>query len=165
MSDAGLTGAELMAWNEASAAKWKALVSARPEVLAIPCDIYRPGTVSELLQHIVGAELRYAERLLDVPVTDYGAIPSRTAEEIFATHDRALEMFRGLLQDGAFDWKREIEFGTLTAGRLKAPRRAVFQHAMLHAVRHYAQLATLGRQHGFGVGPLDYLLMAARPVG
>lgn len=165
MSDAALSGAELMAWNEASAAKWKKLVVAEPALLTVPCDIYQPGTVGQLLQHIVAAELRYAERLLDAPVTEYAAIPYGTAEEIFATHDRAMEMLRGLLTLETFDWQGEIEFMTLTAGRRKASRRAVFQHALLHGIRHYAQLATLGRQHGFGVGPLDYLIVMSQPVG
>jgi uncharacterized damage-inducible protein DinB len=159
-----MSGEELLAWNDTMATMWRSLVSSHPELLETPCDIYKPATVGQLLQHIVAVELRYAERLSDAPVTDYARIPFGSAEEIFATHTHALEILKGLLADPAFDWNEEIEFATQTAGRMCASRRAVFQHALLHSVRHYAQLATLARQHGYKPGPMDYLLMAAKRV-
>jgi uncharacterized damage-inducible protein DinB len=164
MNDPALAGPELLAWNHATAQRWLALLSDHPEFLATPCDIYRSGTVGHFLQHIVAAELRYAERLTEAAPTDYAAIPYTTAEEIFHTHDRAHAILNALLADPTFQWDRELEFTTLTAGRLAAPSRIIFQHALLHGIRHYAQLATIARQHGLAPGPMDYLLTAARRV-
>ncbi len=164
MNDPALTGKELLAWNHATAQRWHALLSDHPEFLAAPCDIYRSGTVGQLLQHIVAAELRYAERLTDTPPTDYSAIPFSTALEIFQTHDRAHQILSVLLSDQTFQWDRKLEFNTLTAGRLAAPCRVIFQHALLHGICHYAQLATIARQQGLSPGPMDYLLMAAQRI-
>jgi uncharacterized damage-inducible protein DinB len=144
-----LQAEELMAWNDHCAQQWRAFANANPDVLTVPCDIYRARTVGELLQHIVAAELRYAERLSEMTPTDYTAIPFGTAEEIFGAHDRAMDLFRRLLDRDDFDWRARLEFPTLTAGKMRAPRRTVFFHAMLHAIRHYAQLHTLTRQAGF----------------
>jgi uncharacterized damage-inducible protein DinB len=49
---------------------------------------------------------------------------------------------------------------TRTMGRARAARKAVLFHAMLHAIRHYAQLATLVRRQGIKPNwAMDYLMM------
>ena len=164
MNSPSLSAEDLLAWNDATAQSWHALASEHPPVLLIPCDIHNSNSIGHLLQHIVAAELRYAERLSETPATDYANIPYTSADEIFATHQRAVEILKHLLRDSEFDWSREIEFPTLTAGRRRATRNAVFQHALLHSIRHYAQLATLARQHGFRPAPADYLLLASSPA-
>ena len=164
MNSPSLSADDLLAWNNATAESWHALASEHPSLLQIPCDIHNSTTVGQLLQHIVAAELRYAERLSDTPGTDYASIPFATADDIFATHRLALVILNDLLRDPEFDWNREIEFPTLTAGKRRATRKAVFQHALLHSIRHYAQLATLARQHGVRPAPSDYLLMASSPA-
>lgn len=50
-------------------------------------------------------------------------------------------------------------------GVLRASRKTILVHALMHSIRHYAQLATLVRQHG--VKPdwqMDYLLMGTQRV-
>ena len=163
MNSPALSAEELLAWNEAHAAAWGRLLADHPDLLQAPCDIYSGTTsVGQLLQHIAAVELRYAERLASAPLSDYSKVPYGSSEEIFATHARALEMLRALLADPDFDWEEEIEFTTLTAGRRRATRKAVFQHALLHGIRHYAQLATLARQRGYKPPPMDYLIVAWR---
>ena len=156
--DAAFAVDDLLAWNDANAKIWYALASEHAGVLDVPCDIYKAETIGQLLQHIVAAELRYAERLSDVPATDYAAIPFGSAEEIFATHERAFKLFSRLVTDEGFDWNAKLEFVTLTAGKLRATRKVVLHQALLHGIRHYAQLATLARQHGFKSTPADYLI-------
>ena len=68
LTTTALTGKELIAWNEATSHGWKRLLSAHPEALvAFPCDVRETRTLGELMQHIVAVELRYAERLQDLP--------------------------------------------------------------------------------------------------
>jgi uncharacterized damage-inducible protein DinB len=165
MNEADITGEELLAWNEATAAKWKTAATEKPELLEVPCDIHGTAKIGQLLQHIVAAELRYAERLAKAEASDYKTLPCSTAGEIFQTHDRAMRILKSLLVEESFAWKHEIEFRTQTAGVRRAARRAVFQHALLHGIRHYAQLATLARQHGFKIEPMDYLLMVSHAAG
>lgn len=133
-----------------------------PEVLALPCDIRETNRVAGLLQHIVAAELRYAERLADMQETPYEAVGMGSAEELYATHARAMALLRERLQIEEFDWDQQIDFVTRSAGRMRASRRTVLVHLLMHSVRHYAQLATLVRQHGVKPEwPMDYLFMQA----
>lgn len=160
MSSLNLSGEELLAWNDLTARKWRDFVTATPAVLAVPCDIREVDTVGKLMQHIVAVELRYAQRLAIVPETEYSAVPYGTGDEILATHLQAVALFRHGLAQPDFDWQQEIEFATISAGRMRSSRKTVFVHAMMHSMRHYAQLATLVRQHGFKPDwPMDYLFM------
>ena len=155
-----LSGEELMAWNDVSARKWRDFVTEHPAVLSVESDIRDSKTIGQVLQHVVAVELRYAQRLAALPESEYSAVKYGSGDEILETHDQALGLLRPRLADPAFDWEQEIEFVTITAGKLRARRKTVFVHAMMHSVRHYAQLATLARQHGFKPGwPMDYLYM------
>lgn len=160
-----LTGEELMAWVDKTASEWQKLLEAHPHLLAVPCDIREVTTVGELLQHIVAVQLRYAERLAGMAETAYDAIPYGTVAELYATHVRSMALLRQLLADPACDWDEELELITRSMGTLAASRKTVFVHALMHSIRHYAQLATLARKHG--VAPqwqMDYLSMGARRV-
>ena len=96
MSQPVLTAQDVLAWNEKTATGWRQLLAEHPELLTQSCDIAGAKTVAELLQHIVAVELRYAERLAGLPVTDYATIPFDSVETIYATHDRAIAIFRQL---------------------------------------------------------------------
>jgi len=159
MPQPALTAEETLAWLETTSTNWRALLDAHPEVLAFPCDIIGVSTVAGLLQHIVAVELRYAEQLSGLPPTDYAAIPFDSAEAIYATHARAVALFRELLASN-IDWDERIRYVTRTRGPARSSRKSILFHALLHSIRHYAQLATLVRQHGIRPAwPMDYLFM------
>lgn len=156
-----LTGDELIEWLEATSAGWKKLLENHPEAMKLPCDVRETQSVAELLQHIVAVELRYAERLTGVPETPYEAILHDSAEHLYATHDRAMEQIHGIMDRGEAFWEEWISFATRSGGMMRATRRTVLVHALMHSIRHYAQLATLVRQHGIVPHwPMDYLFLA-----
>ena len=157
-----ITGTELQEWVEETSSHWKNLITAHPEILSFACDIRETRSVAELLQHIVAVELRYAERLNELPETPYESVPFDSVESIYATHDRAMELLRPLMSREEPYWETVLEFKTRSAGILRASRRTVLVHMLTHSVRHYAQLATLVRQHGIAPGLMDYILMSAR---
>lgn len=159
MPEPVLTAEEMLAWNERTAQTWRQLVEEHPEVLHIPCDIYGVRTVGELLQHVVAVETRYAQRLAGTTETPYDSIPCGNAAELFGAHEAALQGIRAEVDKGG-DWDAKLEFQTLTMGRGRATRKTLFFHALMHSIRHYAQLATLVRQHGYKAAfPLDYMFM------
>jgi len=159
-----LTAEEMLAWNERTAQTWRQLVDEHPEVLALPCDIYGVQNVAQLLQHVVAVETRYMQRLAGIAETPYDAIPCDTSAGIFGAHEAAMQGMRRELAKGG-DWDAKFEFQTLSMGRCRASRKTVFFHALMHSIRHYAQLATLVRQHGFKPAyPMDYLMMGIEPV-
>jgi uncharacterized damage-inducible protein DinB len=164
MSEPILTAQDLIAWNEKTATNWQRLLASHPELLTQPCDVAGTKTVAELLQHIVAVELRYAERLVDLPVSDYANIPFGTVESLYTTHDRAIAIFQQLLASD-IDWDEPLEFTTRTMGSARSTRKTIFFHALLHGIRHYAQLASLARQHGVKPDwPMDYLFMHMEPI-
>jgi uncharacterized damage-inducible protein DinB len=159
MPEPVLTTHELLAWLEKTSTGWQEVLSAHPELLTTPCDITGINTVAQLLQHIVAVELRYAERLADLPVSDYANIPYDSAASIYATHTRAVAILNDLLASDT-DWDATIEFTTRTMGPARSTRKTMLFHTLLHSIRHYAQLATLARQHGIKPHwPMDYFFM------
>ena len=160
-----LSADELMRWADDTSQRWFELLGRHPESLGIECDIMNTGTVAKLVQHIVAVELRYADRLQGVMESSYEHVPFGSAEELSETHRKAMEIFNRLLLDEGYDWEQSIQFQTRSAGVLRASRRTVLVHALMHTIRHYAQLATLVRQHGVKPDwPMDYLFMGATHV-
>ena len=164
MTQPVLTAEEILAWNEKTAYGWRKFLTDHPELLTQPCDIAGTKTVAELLQHITAAQLRYAERLAGLPISDYDTIPFDSVESIYATHDRAAAIFRQLFTSN-IDWSEPMDFTTRTMGTLRSDRKTILFHALLHSIRHYAQLASLVRQCGVKPDwPMDYLFMHAEWV-
>ena len=152
-----LTGQDLLEWNEGTTSIWKKHLLAHPELLMSPCDIRGSKTVADLLQHIVAVELRYAERLNNEQETLYDDIPKLSVDVLYEVHDRAMKKLRDLDSETDAFWSERIDFETRN-GRAGATRRVVFAHCLLHAIRHYAQLATLLRKENAGISAnLDYL--------
>lgn len=164
MTEPALTAHELIDWVEKTSTGWRNLVVAHPELLALSCDINNVESVAQLLQHIVAVELRFAERLSDLPATDYTKIPYDSVEKIYGTHDHAFALVRKLLAT-EIDWDQPIEFSTRVMGPARSTRKTILFHLLLHSIRHYAQLATLARKQG--IKPdwgMDYLLMDFKAV-
>jgi uncharacterized damage-inducible protein DinB len=164
LNEPTLTARDLIAWAEKTSNGWRNLLAVHPELLDVPCDVANVQTVAQLLQHIVAVELRYIERLADLPATGYANVPYDSVERIFTTHDHAFGLLQKLL-DSEMNWDEPIEFSTRMMGPVRASRKTILFHLLLHSIRHYAQLATLARQQG--VKPdwgMDYLLMDLESV-
>jgi uncharacterized damage-inducible protein DinB len=162
MTQPNLTAEEILAWNDKTAQGWRKLLTTHPELLTRPCDIAGTRSIAELLQHIVAAQLRYAERLAGLPISDYASIPFDSVDSIYAVHDRAAAIFRQLFTSKDIDWNEPIDFTTRTMGSLRSDRKTILFHALLHSIRHYAQLASLVRHCGVKPDwPMDYLFMHA----
>ena len=159
-----ITGEELLAYVEYTTDKFKKLLTEHPEILSLPCDIRETQSVAQLLQHIVAVELRYPERLLELPQTDYATIPYDSVDAIYATHSRAMDLIKPLLEKDDDWWEEVLEFKTRSAGIMRISRRTALVQSLTHSIRHYAQLATLVRHHGITADlPLDYIFMGLLP--
>ena len=147
---AQISFAELLAANEAHAQKWRMWFDEQPAaVLDVPLSIALAKNVREFLLHIFAVELRYAERLMGLPVTYYETPPTGGVAELFAIGDRARAMYRDYLAKATDeDLLVVLEFPTRTAGIFRASKRKIVVHALLHGVRHWAQLATALREAG-----------------
>ena len=160
MSLPDLNGEDLIAWVDRTSLKWKDLLVRHPEALGFACDVRETKNVAGLLQHVVAVELRYAERLCEMSETSYDSIPSDSAESIYTIHERAMQLLLPLSGHSEGWWKGVLAFHTRSSGLMQASRDAIFLHILLHSIRHYAQIATIVRQHGINPGwMMDYLGM------
>ena len=148
---AQISFAELLDANRRDAEKWGAWFDAQPaSVLDVPMTVAGTKDVREFLLHIFAVELRYAERLNGREVTPYEALPTGSVADLFGIGGRAHEMYREYLANATDeDLAIVLEFPTRSAGTLRASKRKMFAHAMLHSVRHWAQLATELREAGY----------------
>jgi len=163
---AELSFAEMVEANERETGKWQAWFERQPaELLDLPLDIALAKDVREFLLHIFAVELRYAERLMNAEVTAYEAHSTGSVRELFAIGEKARAGFRGYLANVTDeDLAQVLEFPTRTVGVLRSSKRKMFAHAMLHSVRHWAQLATALRENGHGTDwPHDFLFSDVMP--
>lgn len=148
---AGINFDELLRHNEEETERWREFFRQHPDALDLSIDIAQSEDVRAMLVHIMAVELLYAERIQgiqreSISVADF---PSASVDELFSTGARARATFRDLLDRYTeADWNEIMGFGTKTSGSLKASRRKMFTHTMLHSMRHWAQLATALRQNG-----------------
>jgi uncharacterized damage-inducible protein DinB len=152
----GIALEELLAWNIESADFWKAKFDANPALLELTCGIDGAPNVQEFVRHIWIAELRWAQRVAGVPVTERADLPKGPLDALFGLHIQAVEMFNTLLKDPGHDWNEtfKLELDWLPPQAQTISRRKMAAHALLHGVRHWAQLATLLREAGF---PTDFM--------
>ena len=148
---AEISFADLLAANEAETQKWRTWFDEQPAVvLDVPLSIALAKNVREFLLHIFAVELRYAERITGLPITDYETLPTGNVAELFGIGDRARGMYREYLANATDeDLASMMEFPTRTAGIIRSSKRKMFAHSMLHGVRHWAQLATALREAGY----------------
>jgi len=156
----GLSFGELLDYSAEESNHWRDFFTQHPDALDLPCDIAGTKTVRELVLHIVAVQMRYAERLLNMPITEFEALAARLGEgkpaqgkpgeELFALSRKSLEDLRSFaIAANDADWDGALTFTTRSAGELTASRRKIFIHALLHGVRHWAQLSTHLRQKGY----------------
>ena len=146
---AALTYAELLNHDEQETEQWHAWFRRHPEALDIKMELAMQHDVRGVLFHVFVIELRYAERLLEQPETPNEALPKTSVDELFAIGATARQKFREFMAQATdADWNKTISFKTLSVGQMSASKRKCFVHALLHGMRHWAQLATALRQRG-----------------
>jgi uncharacterized damage-inducible protein DinB len=140
---------ELLAYCEAESQQWRRWLQGNHAALDLPLNnVAMANNVLELVLHIIAVDLRYSQRLLDQPITQYEEL-ERDAAKLFAVHDRAFDNLRKFLAAAKpEEWQQVIDFPTRSMGTLTASKRKIFVHTLLHSVRHWAQLATMLRQAG-----------------
>lgn len=142
---------ELLRHNEEETERWHEWFRQHPDALDLTVDMAQSEDVRAMLVHIMAVEEIYAERVSGIAreriaLEDF---PSGSVDELFSTGAKARQMLREVLARASDqDWNEVVRFQTKTSGGLSATRRKMFAHALLHSMRHWAQLATALRQNG-----------------
>ena len=82
-------------------------------------------------------------------MTSYDKLPTGSLDELFGVHSRARKNIdQWLAKTDERDMAKVLTFPTITAGTLTASKRKCMIHALLHGVRHWAQMANTLRIKG-----------------
>ena len=146
----GVSVKELLRYTDLETAKWHTFLKASGgNILDESIDTAGQKDLRGVLLHIFAVELRYSERLLETEVTAYEKLPTATLDDLFGIHKRARQNIdRWLAGTHERDMAKVLTFPTITAGTLSASKRKCLIHALLHGVRHWAQVANTLRIKG-----------------
>ncbi|HEX6911534.1 MAG TPA: DinB family protein [Longimicrobium sp.] len=150
MDGEGASFRELLAYTDAETERWRAwLAEQGPEVLDLRMGEGNRETLRDVIGHVFMVELRYAQRLLGRPVTGYEQVDMSTLEALWRIHHGARSTLRTYLERlPAGEREREMTFDTRTLGPFTASAHKVTVHALMHGIRHWAQVAMALRQAG-----------------
>ncbi|MCI0355758.1 MAG: DinB family protein [Acidobacteria bacterium] len=150
------TGAEipfdtLIEYLDEESERWQQWFAQQsPNVLEVTIGVDDLATVRDLILHISLVELRYAERLLGDPITPYERFQTASLDALLDVGRGARMKITSFLAGATEnDLNDTLTFETKRAGTQSASKRKLIAHALLHSVRHWAQIATALRQHGF----------------
>ena len=151
MSGPMVAVAALAEFVEIETQRWREWFAATPEALEVETGPGGEGTIRVLVKHIFAVELRYAQRLAGEPISPYDDLDDSSVDALWAIHNRATELRdRWLSTATAEELHRTLTFETRRMGTLSATAHAILVHSIMHGVRHWAQAATVLRQHGHG---------------
>ena len=131
--------------------RWHDWLIERPKAWAVPFATGRMATIGGVVMHIFAVELRYAQRLLVEEVTDWEDFRQTSIDDVFELGDLARgQLVHFLTTAPEAELDRVLTFQTLTAGPVSASKYKIASNVFLHGIRHWAQVATMLRQNGFG---------------
>ncbi len=141
--------AALFAWRDYETAQWRSWFEVNPKALDLAAGDGTMDTIRGVVRHIMAVELRYGQRLLGEPASDWSEFKQHGAAELFAVGDAAREKIdRYLASATETSLSESLTFSTLTAGMVSATRRKILVNVVTHGARHWAQVATLVRLGG-----------------
>lgn len=143
----GISFEELLRYEEEQTQQWRELFAERPHLLKIEAAPNRD--VAYLLFHIFTAEYRSAQRLLGEPMLPDTDFKHSTVDELFAIAAEAQRKFRHYLVGATTQSIEELRtFPSLTLGEFSATPKKLLTHALVHSIRHWAQVARILRENG-----------------
>jgi uncharacterized damage-inducible protein DinB len=142
--------------------RWHQWFLEHPDAWSAPFATGRMATIGQLVLHIFAVELRYTQRLFDQEVTRWEDFPQTSIEDVFELGENArAQLVEFLTSAPEAELDRVLTFETLTAGTVAASKHKIASNIFLHDIRHWGQIATVLRQHGYAdQWPHDLLLSA-----
>ena len=152
----------LMDYVQHERGKWKAWLEADPSRLRLP---FQPGgrfpMINSLVDHVFFVERRHLSRLQGAPLPEKTGVAEGDITGLFEYADRAHADLRRYAADLTDAQANEVMTFSIPNGPVSIARGALALHALLHEVRHLAQLAYAARVAGIEPpGQHDYFAFA-----
>ena len=156
-----LTVEELIHYTDEERARWEKWFRENgDDMLNMPIAGEQENSVGKLILHIFGPELRYVQRLRDEPLSEYRGRPSATVDQVFGFGLESRRVLRDyILGLKPEEWSRTVHLKIGSLERSATVRKIVL-HALMHEVRHWAQIARIMRDRGFAPPGRHDLLMS-----
>ncbi len=154
---------DLLQYNTDEAARWGDWLEKQPpEVLDLPFGDAgkRMGTVRDMVMHIFMVEWIYARTLTGQEwAQEIYALKRDTLADLFAIGKDARQMLASYLATAT---ESDLNNRPTISGagvHISGSARKFLTHTFVHSLRHWAQLATVLRQHGYTTDwPHDFVL-------
>jgi uncharacterized damage-inducible protein DinB len=145
-----LSYVELLAYTDEETRRWREYFQQNPKALETVIG-GRHNEVRGLVTHIFVSEFRWGQHLVGEQPTPNEAFKPQTLEEvwaIYATARRRMESWVAKASPEEMD--RILTVRSATYNRdVTASKRKILTHALIHGIRHWAQIATALRQACF----------------
>lgn len=154
----------LAAYVDTETERWRNWFADAPAaVLDLPLGAGAEGTVRTLIKHVFAVELRYAQRLVGLPVSGYEELADGSVDELWTIHRTAATLRDRFLSGASAEALDAVLVSeTRKLGRIEARAHTVVVHTLIHGIRHWAQIATVLRQQGHATAwEHDWLLSPA----
>ena len=158
-----LTLLEFLRYAEEEQARWHDWFRKNgDDALRIPYPGDLHTSVGLALKHSFGTELWFAETLAGAPHTDWWSAPPDSYERLFEHGTQAKSMIAGIIERFTdADWSRVVELKSPQITLHVTARKALL-NALMHEIRHWAQIGVVVRQHGIAPpGSSDLILSGA----
>ena len=139
--------AELLDYQQEQTEQWRELFDKKPFLLKV--DVSPTSTIADLLFHIFTAEYRIAQRLLGETMTQDAEFARRTVSDLFSIGEAAhLKMREYIAHRTQEEVAIPTKFPSPTLGEFEASPKKMLTHAIIHSIRHWAQVARAIRENG-----------------
>lgn len=143
----GISFEDLLRYEDEQLEKWRELFQKRPHLLQLEAS--PTENVAAVLLHIFIAEYHSAQRLLGEEMTPKNQFKQTTIDELFSIATQAHEKMRQFLaRESAVSIEELRTFPSHTLGEFTATPKKLLMHALVHAIRHWGQLARILRENG-----------------
>ena len=152
---------DLIGYTTWQRAIWRAWFDQNgPAPLAVTTGDHGDGrfaTIGGLIRHIFSSELRYAQRIAGVTLTDTTVVGIDDPDALFLLGAMARTSFIGVVETlPSAEWTIPLECQLFGSAVRVTPRKVVL-HVLTHEIRHWAQVATLLRLQGWMAERQDLL--------
>jgi uncharacterized damage-inducible protein DinB len=143
----GVSFEELLRYDEEQCGQWRVLFEKRPFLLKLEAS--PKDTVADLIFHTFTSQLRCAQRLAGETMTKDSEFSRRTVADLFDIGDAARILFRDYLDDTTQESVSRLQkFPSHTLGEFETTPKKLLAHALVHSIRHWAQVARILRENG-----------------
>ncbi len=143
----GISFEDLLRYEEEQLEKWRELFVKRPHLLQL--DASATENVAQVIFHSFTVELRSAQRLLGEEMTPDSELKRKTVDELFGIARLAHDKLRQYLAKASTVSMEELRtFPSPTLGQFTATPKKLVTHALVHGIRHWAQIARILRENG-----------------